>query len=315
MTDFIKANAKKQFSTKIKSGLIIIPSLLLLFISVLFAPEISKHVNDGLRLCFNVIIGAVFPFMILTDIITATSSFEKINWLRRLFQAAFKINGCAVSAFIVGIFCGFPLGVKVSVDLYKSGYISKEECERLIGFSNNSGPAFIISGIGAGMRGSITDGVILYVSMVISSIICGLILSRNKSPSYHKFNLTDMSYSFSKSVKSSSLNTLYVCGFIIFFSIVCGTLKSLIANELLFSLIIPFVEISNSAKALSVSTTISRSGQMLLTSFAVSFSGISVHMQAKSFIIGTDILMKKYYSTKLLQGVIASFITLILVNI
>lgn len=313
MTDLKKANIKRQLLIKIKSSLAIIPSLCLLLISILFAPDILNYVKDGLHLCFNVIIGSVFPFMILTDIIVATTRFERISWLRKSFEFIFKINGCAISAFIIGILCGFPIGVKVSLDLYKSGYISKEECERLIGFSNNTGPAFIISGIGAGMRGSIKDGVILYASMIFSAIICGLILGRSKNSSYKKATVTNTSYDFSASIKSSSINTLYVCAFIVFFSIVCGVLKSAIKNNLIYSLIIPFIEISNSAKSLSSGNFLNQNIEMILTSFAISFSGISVHMQARSFILGTDISMKTYYGAKLLQGTLASLITLFLV--
>ncbi len=315
MTDLKKADINNRLARKIKGGLIVIPSLFSILLSVLFASCILKYVKEGLSLCFNVIIGSVFPFMILTDIITKTSHFEKTKWLSKSFERIFKINGCAISAFIIGIICGFPIGVKVSLDLYKSGYISKDECERLIGFSNNTGPAFIISGIGAGMRGSVTDGVILYVSMISSAIICGLFLSRNKKISSENTTTQEKSYDFSASVKAAALNTLYICAFIVFFSIVCGILKSTIKNNVIYSIIIPFIEISNAAKALSQSELFTRNIEMILTSFAISFSGISVHMQAKSFILGTDISMRTYYKAKLIQGFISAFVTLFLVII
>ena len=316
MTDSEKDNKTELTSVKIKNGLtLLITSVISIFISTLLAPHILKYVNDGLRLCFNVIIGSVFPFLILTDIIICTSHFENIKWLRLPFEKLFKINGCAISAFLIGIICGFPIGVKVSADLYKNGYISKNECERLIGFSNNTGPAFIISGIGFGMRGSIRDGIILYISMVVSAIISGLISGRNKKPSSKKTSKFKTNYNFSASVKSSALNTLYICAFIVLFSIVCGLVKSIVTNELLFSLIIPFIEVSNSAKILSKASLFSRDIGLILTSFAISFSGISVHMQAKSFLLGTDISMRFYYVTKFLQGCISAVITSIIILI
>lgn len=315
MTDYTKAKINKRLTKYIKESLFVIPTVISILLSVLFAPYILIYVNEGLRLCFNVIIGSVFPFMIITDIIMATTHFERIDLLRKVFEHLFKINGYAISAFIIGIVCGFPLGVKVSIDLYRCGCISKDECERLIGFCNNTGPAFIISGIGVGMRGSICDGVILYFSMIFSAIICGLISGRNKKISCQNTNKANLSFEFSTSVKAAALNTLYICAFIVFFSIVCGFLDSIIKNELMYSAIIPFIEISNSAKILSQCKFFTRNIQMILTSFAISFSGISVHMQAKSFIIGTDISMITYYKTKLLQGVISALITSLLVII
>jgi hypothetical protein len=90
-------------------------------------------------------------------------------------------------------------------------------------------------------------------------------------------------------------------------------LNSTIKNGIIYSIIIPFIEISNSAKALSQAVFFTPNIQMIFTSFAISFSGISVHMQAKSFIIGTDICMKTYYKAKLLQGFISALITSFLV--
>lgn len=308
MTDSAEEN--KIPLKKTKNGLILlITSVISIIISTVLAPYITKYVNEGLKLCFSVIIGSVFPFLILTDVIMSTAHFENINLLRKPFEKLFKINGYAISAFIIGIMCGFPLGVKVSVDLYKKGYISKNECERLIGFSNNTGPAFIISGIGFGMRGKLSDGVILYISMLISAIITGLITGIKQKPCSEKVRPETNTYDFSRSVRSAALNTLYICAFIVLFSVICGILTSVITNELIYSLVIPFIEVSNSAKIISRSTLLSCDAGLILTSFAISFSGISVHMQAKSFISETDISMNRYYIAKLMQGFISAIIT------
>ena len=144
--------------------------LLSFFISFNLSPLISDYVFLGLKLCAVSIIGSVFPFLILTDLIVSFSHFERIKPLRLLFEKLFKINGYALSAFLSGVLCGFPIGVKVSSDLYCRGTVSKDEFERLICFSNNTGPAFIISGIGVSMLGNLKTGVVLYFSMLISAI-------------------------------------------------------------------------------------------------------------------------------------------------
>lgn len=294
-------------------------SIFVITISILFSVILPSHINkfvkEGLSLCFNVVIASVFPFLIITDLFVAFSNFENVGFLQKVFEKLFKINKYAVSAFLCGLLCGFPLGVKVSADLYRNGCISKNECERLIGFSNNTGPAFLISGIGFAMRGSVIDGIILYFSMIISSILSGLILGIGKKPSSASKKQIEFKYNFSESVSNASLNTLNISAYIVLFSIITGVLSLIIKNNVIFSLILPFLEVSNAAKTLSLTNIFTKSETLILTSFAVSFSGVSVHMQAKSFLSKTDISMKTYYFAKLLQGLLASLITTLIVFI
>ena len=240
------------------------------------------------------------------------TSFDKINWLRSAFEKIFNINGYAVTAYITGLICGFPLGVKVGVDLYKGGFISKGECERLIGFSNNTGPAFVMGGVGFGLRGSIKDGIILYFSMLASSIIAGFIIGIGKhcTKKDAKCNY-GAAYEFTASVKNAASNTLNICAFVVFFSVVSGILNLIVQNEAVYSVIVSLAEVSNAAKALAKGS-FPRIISLILTSFAISFSGISVHMQARCFISDTDISMKCYYGTKILQGTRAAAITALL---
>lgn len=310
MTAFSDVANSKKIKNAFSSFSII---LIVICFSVLLSSDISEYAKEGLGLCFNVVIGSVFPFMILTDFISSLSCFGENGIIRKVFERLFKINGYAVSAFVVGALCGFPLGVKVAADLYRAGAISKEECERLIGFSNNTGPAFLISGIGIGLRDSFTDGVILYFSMLISAIITGIFFSRGHSPTRRKTEYKPQKFSLPSSVKSSVKNTLTVSGFVVLFSVILGIVSIFVKNPFLLSALSSFLEVSNSSRFFAESPFFSRDPSLLLTSFAVSFAGLSVHMQAKSFFIGTDISMKIYYAEKLFQGVISALVTLLFV--
>ena len=284
------------------------------FVAFLLSPYISVHVRSGLILCAESIIGSVFPFMILSDAIMGLVKTEELGVLRKGFEKLFKINGSGVKVFLVGILCGFPVGAKSARTLYESGDITKEECERLISFTNNASPAFIISGIGYLMRGSIRDGVILYLSTMLSSIAVGMLLGIKKSPSKLSNNLHSESFNFVISVKNASLSTLNICGFVTFFSVVCGIIKDFFHKKsmLIFSAI--FLEIGNAASTLS-SGLLPSNISLILTSFAISFSGISVYMQVRSFFNNTDIALHKYFYAKLLEGVFSSIITLSIISI
>lgn len=303
-------------SSNKKSGYNLLSSFILLFfiffISIGFSNEINSFVKIGLKLCFSSVIGAVFPFLILTDLLTSVSSFEKIKPLRIVFEKLFKINGYGISAFIVGVSCGFPLGVKVSCDLYQRGVLSLDEYERLIGFSNNTGPAFIICGIGYGMRGSLYDGIILYISMVLSAIIVGIIIGVGKQKSIHSYTPELNRFDLVSSVKNSAVNTLHICSFVTLFSVLSGFLMKIVGDNIFFYISIPFIEIGNAAKALAKTSIITKKASLILTSFAISFSGLSVHLQAKSFITDKSIKILRYFISKLMQGTISMLITLLI---
>ena len=252
--------------------------------------------------------------MILTDLILATSSFEKITSLRVGFERLFKINGYAVTAFIIGVVCGFPLGVKCARDLYDRGAITKEECERLIGFSNNTGPAFIISGVGYAMRGSIKEGVILYLSMLLSAVLVGVLFGIKSVPSKKTINQTHSAFDFATSVRTAATGTINVCAFVTLFTVFAGGISLLFKNSLARLIIISFLEVGNATSLLS-SLPGSCIYSLPLSAFSISFSGICVHFQAKSILLGCDVSMKKYYIMKLLQGVFAFFISLLIMNL
>lgn len=311
----INVTLRKQEREKRKKTFLFFLTWASLLLSLFISKDITLYVNAGLKLCANTVIASVFPFLILTDLISHTAGFEQIKFLRTAFERIFKINGYAINAFIIGITCGFPIGVKSASELYKNKKISTEECERLIGFANNTGPAFIVAGIGIGMRGSARDGVILYTSMVLSALAVGALFGIGKSYQKSALKRNCESYEFSTSVKNAAANTLTVCGFVVLFSVLCGILSSMLKINVALSLILPFTEITNAALYLAKNKFLPDFISMLLTSFAVSFSGISVHLQAAVFLRGTDICMKKYYLMKLLQGILSAVITLLFLTI
>lgn len=307
----LSANIKKVGKRGKRTVALLVCWLVLIF-SLLISNSISTYVRAGLELCANTVIASVFPFLILTEMISKTSGLEQIRWLRVAFERLFKINGYAVNAFIIGITCGFPIGAKTAVELYKSDKISNEECQRLIGFANNTGPAFIIAGIGAGMRGSATDGIILYVSMVLSALTVGILFGIGKAYKKTMTESANCKYDFSASVKNAASNTLAVCGFVVLFSVICGIFSSIVKNNTISSLLLPFIEVTNAAAHLSRDIFLPDFINLILTSFAISFSGFSVHFQASAFLRETDIKMKMYYFMKFIQGVLSAFFTAIL---
>ena len=62
--------------------------------------------------------------------------------------------GVGAYALIMGIISGYPVGAKIVTEFRLNGDCSKAEAERLLAFTNNSGPLFIIGTIGVSMFGN-----------------------------------------------------------------------------------------------------------------------------------------------------------------
>lgn len=282
-------------------------------LSLLASGKISHSVKSALSLCANVIIPSVFPFIILSDLLYAYTDFSSMNLLTRAFERIFKINKSGLYPFVLGMLCGFPLGVKCASELYRDGYLSRDEAERIIGFCNNTGPAFLVSGIGLGLRKSLKDGLLLYLVMVTSSIIVGMLFSightkhesKNTPPAFKQFSITC-------SIKNAGINTLNICSYLTFFACIVGMTRSAIGENFIYLLLIAFLEVGSATSILSKTKILSPHLSLSFSAFAVGFSGMSVHLQSISFLSDTGLRVRKYFLMKLLQGLISLVLIYIL---
>lgn len=291
-------------------------ALLILLIALFLSDDLARHAVSGFNLALRVILPSIFPFLILTDIAIRFITFENNGSIRNLFERIFKVNKSATSVFICGILCGFPIGAKLALDMYDCGAISKDECERLMAFSNNPSPGYIIASIGINLRGSLADGIILYTATVISAILTGIIISKGKKASLSQLSvLSNNKFSFVDSVKRAALISLNICAFITTFSIFSGLFKSIAKSDTLLYIFSPFLELSNASTLLSKSPLPSQIS-LLFIAFALGFNGLCVYAQTKSLVhINLPLSSRHYLSYKLLQGCVSLIITFLIILI
>lgn len=305
----------KVYKIKNEGIISFIPSALLtalIFIIALYlSHDLSKYVKEGISLSVNVIIPSVFPFLIFSDLFVKVIQYERVSRLRNIFERIFRINGVGVSAYILGLLCGYPIGAKIALSYYENGIISKDECERLMAFSNNASPGYIISAVGGALRGSIKEGVVLYIITVFSSALSGFISGINKRKSEYSRYICVQNYNFFTSVKNAINTSISTGGFITVFSIFFGLIRTLLKSDITLALLSPFLEISNACSCLSELCIFSPSITFALTSLAISFSGLCVGAQTLALIpTGLSVNTKRYFKLKLLQGVISFLLAL-----
>ncbi len=123
------------------SALFLILILCLLF----FTKKTTEFAYIGLKTWFDNMIISLFPFMVVMNLLIYTGlSRLFIRPFYLLFKPIFRNSADALFVIFFGFLCGFPLGAKCAIDLYKKGILSKTNTEYLLCFTNNIGPAYML---------------------------------------------------------------------------------------------------------------------------------------------------------------------------
>lgn len=303
MTYIIKVKKKLEKKTRLYA----IFCLILACLMLLHGQELRDAIFSGMSLAATNIIPTLFPFMILSDLWASITNSNSRSVVSKTFERVFKINGAALTALICGMFAGFPLGVKSAAALYRAKAISKQELERLAPMVNLPSPAFVISGIGIGLFHDIKYGILLYLSVLLSSLATGLISKAKCTNSPKSDIISRQNFVLSDSIRDAAYASLAISAYIVFFSGVIGLLSSFVQNKEILAIISTLLEIGNSSVMLAKCPSFSQEVAAILTAFALGFSGMSVHMQAFAF-LPSEISKAKYLLRKFLIGIISSLI-------
>ncbi|MBZ4663805.1 MAG: hypothetical protein JG776_1520 [Caloramator sp.] len=298
--------------------------IFVILILIILNPNVSLNsAKDGLNLFLYTVFPSLFPFFIINDLLMSVGIAENIAIIfNKPINRIFKTSGYGAYAFIISIFSGYPAGAKVVKELIEAKKISPKEGERILTFSSTSGPLFIIGAVGAGMLKSNLLGYILYASHIIASvlngIICNLFSKREKKDYIYEHKNTILN--LNNSIKNSLITMGFISGYIIFFSVIINLLDtisffniiSVILSKLfkvnsddLSIFIKSLFEMSNGCK-LIVSSSISN--KLLVISFILSFSGISILYQVKGVLYGCNVSFKKYILSKINHGILSSIV-------
>ncbi|MEG1239767.1 MAG: nucleoside recognition domain-containing protein [Oscillospiraceae bacterium] len=298
---------------------------------LLFPTESMAAAREGLTLCFNVIIPSLFPFFVLSSLVVDLGLYAyPSRLLEPVMRPLFHVGGSCCTALVLGFIGGYPVGAKTAIELYKNGLATRTETERLLAFCNNSGPAFILGVVGAGIFSSTKVGLLLYCAHALASLCVGLLFRFYKGGEQAKtdekqgqlFHVKHFTTALTDCIKNSFSSVLNICAFVLFFTVVlrllfCSGFLPLMADFLgrLFApvgfdriwaqkLLTGVLELSSGVASLSNGGNLSASVSM--AAFMLGWAGISVHCQVLSFLSGSGLSGKTYVLGKLLHGGISA---------
>lgn len=311
-----RSNKKRSFASVLLG--VCLSTAFLLF---LLRSDIAiDYMKIGLKLCSGTVIPSLFPFMVVSSLIVSSGIGIR---LCRIFtypaRLLFGVSGGGACAFILGAFCGFPIGARVVCEMYDNGSISKSEAERILTFCNNPGSAFVTSAVGVSLFGSLRAGIALYACVILSSVIVGVTLrpfhksepceNRSTAAAMQVCSVSCRSVGtlFTTAIRESALSMLTVSATVVFFSSLVGcigaSLSALGAPDAVIAVIFGVFEISSGVSALSA---LQSPLSLCLCAAALGWSGLSVHLQIMAVCAGRNFSLLPYFAAKALQGAVCA---------
>ena len=110
----------------------------IIFIIILNPTKYSAGTISGLKLFFFSVLPGLFPFMLLTKLITEIGFIFNITQkFDRFSYKVFGTPGVSLYAYFMSILSGYPIGAKIISDLYKKGQINEIEAKKCVCFAQH----------------------------------------------------------------------------------------------------------------------------------------------------------------------------------
>ncbi len=262
----------KFFVFSLKKNFISMLFVLITFLLVIFSESNLIATKHSLELWAFTVVPSLFPFFVITNLLAQTKVVSFIGkFFDRLMKPLFNVPGIGGFAFVMGLISGYPVGAKIVSDFRNQNLVSKDEGERLLAFTNNSGPLFILSSVGIGLFGNIRIGLLLLFTHILACITVGVLLgkfskkgneefrrihnikmnSKNKSDLYSQeikkhnndISLKNLGEILSNSINNSISTIFLIGGFVVIFSVIISILNKTNILQLFSNFLKPFLQL------------------------------------------------------------------------
>ncbi|MCA0757393.1 sporulation integral membrane protein YlbJ [Paenibacillus sp. N4] len=124
------------------------------FIVLLMAVYPAETLNSSLRglsIWWEVLFPALFPFFVISELLLGfgiVHFFGKL--LDPLMRPLFRLPGIGGFVVTMGYISGYPVGARLTSQLWEQRLVNRAEGERLVAFTTTSDPIFLIGAVSVG---------------------------------------------------------------------------------------------------------------------------------------------------------------------
>ena len=274
-----------------KSILLFLPIAALMVLLLLRSQVAAAAVRQGLTLCAQSLLPALFPFFVAVSWAVNCGLFHTLQSMGIPTSAA---------VFFLGALGGYPLGARTVGEAYRGGLLTKAEAEHLLACCNNAGPAFILVVVGQTVFHSTAAGLALWAIHLAAALMVALLFCRRHTS--HTATLPPVispAAAFIAAVGSAAETMVRLSAFVVFFTVVMALLASFLGT--VPPLLAGFLELTVGVTAL----TPHRLGFTIVAGL-LGWGGVSVHCQAAAVLSDTDLSLRHYLLGKVLQGLLSA---------
>ena len=294
--------------------------IILLFIK---SENVYTCVSNSLNIFLHTLVPSLYIYLFITEILINTNLIYNLSFgISKILSKIFRIPKDATFIILISFLLGYPNSAKCIAKLYNDGKISLPLARKLVSFTNNASPSYILCAIGISMFNSLSIGIILLISHFLSSIIIGICYPYSQHIIQQNVSISNSFYKISSPfdiLLTSTLNSFKTLGIILGYLIIFSLVPSILLNDLkapnlIKSFLAGIFEITTGIQSVSI-LPLNTTTAILLTSFTLSFSSVMIIFQVYSFVYKIGIKLKELMFYKLLQGIISTIITYVILNL
>lgn len=277
-----------------------IPAGIGMLILILDSRTALEGARSGIDLCIRTVIPSLFPFFVLSMVLTRSLMGSTLSWLRPIGSLC-GMPGGSESLLIPAFLGGYPVGAQAIAAAWRAGQLSRRDAERLLGFCSNAGPSFLF-GMVAAMFPEGKLPWLLWLSHVAGAVITAMLLPGRSTA---RVSIPeDAQVSLSDTLGQALRVMATVCGWVVLFRILIAFLERWVLWLLPMEarvLINGLLELSNGCCDLWKIPDIRQ--RLKAAAAMLSCGGLCVALQTRTVTRGLS--MKYYLVGKLMQTVIS----------
>ncbi len=299
--------------------------ILLLLLYMFLEPQRSLEASQrGLLLWFQTLLPTLLPFMILSNLVIRVGTAERLlSPFAPFFRRFLHLSPAGAYGCLLGLLCGYPMGAKLTADLYREKRISLSEAQYLLTFSNNPSPVFITTYVLLHClrlpQYTLASFALLYSANYATSLVFRSRFPLADSPEGKRKEIPPLP-STGKLLDISIMNAFETItrlgGFIILFSVLSAALGQCLPPALgnAVPCLLGALEISTGLEAIALCTLPMKVKYILSMSLA-SLGGLCILAQTNTVIGEAGLPLRPYLEGKLINGTFTLIFSLLFIQI
>lgn len=310
--------------------LLLLCMITLLMTAILLHPATSvAGAASGLLVWFNSVLPSLFPFMVLTGLLVRLNIAKRLSSFFCRKHADRRNPAVFLFTALIGLLCGYPMGLKTVADLKASRQLNSRQASLLTSFANQPGPMFVLGyalpHCNPDSKSSGSFLLAFYGSVMLTALFFAAwqqisttrfpketdamtpaseIVPSNKQPFFRVFEDT---------ILSSMITLTKIGGYMMFFSLITALLKASFPKRP--DIILIFGGLMEMTSGISAVDILSDTLKPYFVLGFISFGGLCVTAQSFSLGLLETKEQWRYLLAKSLQTILALMLFYLITNI